>query len=688
MRGLAVALVMSCAVIAAMGGAPASAAVSCNLAGTTLTITLGAAGDGARVARSGSDIRVLENGPDPVCSGATATVTNTDLIAVNDSSGADTSLIVSFLGGFLGPGATDEPGLSDEIELLVDMGGGGSDSLALIGSGAADVWRLGETGAGNGVNLNARESGVVAGLDFDLEYSGVDGLLGLNAVEGDDRIFANGGPEFAGPLTMGIHYRDILGGSANDTIVGGDGNDVIDAGPGSDDVRGGAGDDRFVDVVGQSDDDLDGGAGVDSIEYEPPPGASRLSLRVDLRLTSRQDTGVLGRDALSGIEDVFGGNGDDVLIGTDESNTLFGSEGNDLVHGLGGPFDVLAGGLGVDTLSYAIPPAGAAQGVTVDLEAAGAQDTGGAGTDTVSSLEDVVGSAFADTLRGSFFANRFELRDGVADSVTCVGGTDTVVADVEGVDMITADCETRQFDFRPDTQITSGPPDLGNDSTPTFAFQSTKDGTTFQCSLDGAAFTPCTSPHTLAPVSDGAHSFAVRARDMLGALDLSPAVRAFSVDTSGAETAPSPAAPAIDRTAPGLTGVSLLRTRFRVGRSPTVGTARRRRALVGTAFRFRLSEAASVRVALRRAAAGRQSRGRCLRPTRRLRPARRCTRFVAVRGGALTRRNLAAGRGRIGFSGRIGRRALRPGRYRATLTATDLAGNRSRAHQVSFRVVR
>jgi hypothetical protein len=61
---------------------------------------------------------------------------------------------------------------------------------------------------------------------------------------------------------------------------------------------------------------------------------------------------------------------------------------------------------------------------------------------------------------------------------------------------------------------------------------------------------------------------------------------------------------------------------------------------------------------------------------------------VAVRGGTLTRRNLDAGRGRIGFSGRIGRRALRPGRYRATLTATDLAGNRSPARRLSFRVVR
>jgi hypothetical protein len=51
-------------------------------------------------------------------------------------------------------------------------------------------------------------------------------------------------------------------------------------------------------------------------------------------------------------------------------------------------------------------------------------------------------------------------------------------------------------------------------------------------------------------------------------------------------------------------------------------------------------------------------------------------------------RNLAAARGRIGFSGRIGRRALRPRRYRVTLTATDTAGNRSRPRRASFRVVR
>ena len=39
------------------------------------------------------------------------------------------------------------------------------------------------------------------------------------------------------------------------------------------------------------------------------------------------------------------------------------------------------------------------------------------------------------------------------------------------------------------------------------------------------------------------------------------------------------------------------------------------------------------------------------------------------------------------FSGRIGRRALKRGRYRAVITATDAAGNRSAAKSVRFRVV-
>jgi hypothetical protein len=47
-----------------------------------------------------------------------------------------------------------------------------------------------------------------------------------------------------------------------------------------------------------------------------------------------------------------------------------------------------------------------------------------------------------------------------------------------------------------------------------------------------------------------------------------------------------------------------------------------------------------------------------------------------------------AGANRKRFSGRIGKRALKPGRYRATLVATDAAKNRSKPKRLLFKVVR
>jgi hypothetical protein len=50
-------------------------------------------------------------------------------------------------------------------------------------------------------------------------------------------------------------------------------------------------------------------------------------------------------------------------------------------------------------------------------------------------------------------------------------------------------------------------------------------------------------------------------------------------------------------------------------------------------------------------------------------------------------RSAPAGANRHAFSGRIGNRPLPPGRYRATITATDAAYNRSRSKEVDFRIV-
>jgi hypothetical protein len=84
--------------------------------------------------------------------------------------------------------------------------------------------------------------------------------------------------------------------------------------------------------------------------------------------------------------------------------------------------------------------------------------------------------------------------------------------------------------------------------------------------------------------------------------------------------------------------------------------------------------------------AGRRKGKRCVAPTRKLRRAKRCSRFKTRH--TLRRAKDVAGLNRIAYSGRVGRTKLRPGTYRATLTATDAAGNRSRARTVSFRVVK
>jgi hypothetical protein len=109
----------------------------------------------------------------------------------------------------------------------------------------------------------------------------------------------------------------------------------------------------------------------------------------------------------------------------------------------------------------------------------------------------------------------------------------------------------------------------------------------------------------------------------------------------------------------------------------------RRRAPRGTTFRYRLSEPARVSFRLERRSLGRLQRGRCRRPTRANRRARRCTRFVAA--GAFSQAG-TIGANRRRFLGRVRGRALRPARYRVTLRATDAARNRSRPRRLGFRV--
>lgn len=91
----------------------------------------------------------------------------------------------------------------------------------------------------------------------------------------------------------------------------------------------------------------------------------------------------------------------------------------------------------------------------------------------------------------------------------------------------------------PQTTITAGPHGLVRDATPTFGFASNEAGSGFECRVDQQAFDPCSGPgahHTTQKLSQGKHTFAVRATDPTGHTDASAATRTFTVDTVAPQT--------------------------------------------------------------------------------------------------------------------------------------------------------
>jgi len=88
----------------------------------------------------------------------------------------------------------------------------------------------------------------------------------------------------------------------------------------------------------------------------------------------------------------------------------------------------------------------------------------------------------------------------------------------------------------PTTTLTMAPPAADNSTMVTFEFTSNEQNVTFECRLDNGAFVACQSGSSFGPIGDGAHAFAVRAKDRAGNLDASPAVHAWQVDTSTPDT--------------------------------------------------------------------------------------------------------------------------------------------------------
>ena len=168
-------------------------------------------------------------------------------------------------------------------------------------------------------------------------------------------------------------------------------------------------------------------------------------------------------------------------------------------------------------------------------------------TDTTTTFEfssNEQGSSFECSLDGAAFAacpsplrltdlavGRHELR---VRAIDAAGNTDPTPASHEWSIVEPPDTTA------PDTTIESGPPAESSNTTARFEFTSTEASSTFECSLDGAAFGPCASGVEYSGLALGDHRFEVRATDVAGNVDLSPAFYEWSIvappDTTAPET--------------------------------------------------------------------------------------------------------------------------------------------------------
>lgn len=84
----------------------------------------------------------------------------------------------------------------------------------------------------------------------------------------------------------------------------------------------------------------------------------------------------------------------------------------------------------------------------------------------------------------------------------------------------------------PETTITGAPGALSASRDASFSFTADESGSTFECSLDGGAFAPCSSPASYTGLVDGMHVFSVQATDGSANTDPTPAGHSWTVDAT------------------------------------------------------------------------------------------------------------------------------------------------------------
>jgi Ca2+-binding RTX toxin-like protein len=357
---------------------------------------------------------------------------------------------------------------------------GGNDSMlgsgfgdTLLGFGGNDTLNGGAGGA-DSLGGNAGNDSLFGGIGNDT-ISGGDGNDTLNGGTGTDRMVGGVNNDTylvdaAGDVVIELVGQGIdtvrttlatlslassvenmvatsaiahtfTGNSLANAITGLTGADTLLGGVGNDTLAGGAGNDSMA-----------GGDGTrDTLSF------SGAAAGVNVSLAAGTAIGVTsGRDTVSGIEQVIGGNfndtltggtGNDLLLGGAGADSIGGGDGDDIIRG-GAGADTLRGGNGRDTFSWGFAED---DGATDNLR----DFVGGAGGDTIdvsgldaNALVDgdqafvIAGVAAAGNvvrstqvlLSGTTTFYRFHQdNDGIADLVIAIAGNVTLTAGVDFV---------------------------------------------------------------------------------------------------------------------------------------------------------------------------------------------------------------------------------------------------------------
>ncbi|MCA9011075.1 MAG: hypothetical protein KDB01_15100 [Planctomycetaceae bacterium] len=234
-------------------------------------------------------------------------------------------------------------------------------------------------------------------------------------------------------LSSAVSIENVFGGSGNDSLIGNTLANTLVGGAGADSLIGGDGNDSLI--IDELDISVAGGAGYDRVTLGgTTAGAVTLDLNAGqieyVWATASNYDNIFDATGATWAVTIYGGSGNDTMIGGEGSDKLYGREGDDTIRGNGGN-DKLYGDAGADSLD------GGANNDILAFDNDDISVNGGAGFDqaTVSgatagvTLNLFTGAIeFASASTGSTFSNVFNAA-GATWAVTIYGGAgdDTII---------------------------------------------------------------------------------------------------------------------------------------------------------------------------------------------------------------------------------------------------------------------